>query len=282
MLRFLLILGLLLMTCRSWAAAPQRIVSASVGTDEILFEILSRRHELHRLVAVSIFSENKNYSHLEKIPASIKGRVGDSLEALVALKPDLAILASYNRQEIQHQLKRAGVQVITQENFRSLADIQDNIHMIGRVTGTVKEAEALVQEMQKTLAAARTRSACPKGDPTFLQYSGYDTVPGADTIIHDAAAHAGFINLAARLKLSGWAQLSQEVLATLDPDFVVTAGDPAQKKDIQSQLLKRPAWQNLRAVKAGRLIIIPERQLYSVSHHVTKLVQTLAGARRCS
>lgn len=280
MFRFWLSLALALVSTLSLAAAPQRIASATVGTDEILFEILSRRQELHRLVAVSIFSENKKYSHLEKIPASIKGRVGDSVEALLALKPDLAIVASYNRQDISHQLKAAGVSVITQENFRSLSDIQDNIRMIGRVTGTSKEAEALVLEMQKELQASKKAKACAAGDPTFIQYSGYDTVPGADTIINDAAAHAGLVNLAARLKLSGWAPLSQEVLATLNPDFVVISGDPLQKKAVQDQLARSPAWQKLKAVQAGRLIIVPERELYTVSHHVTKLVRTLAAARQ--
>jgi iron complex transport system substrate-binding protein len=280
MFRFWLSLALALVTTLSLAAAPQRIASATVGTDEILFEILSRRQELHRLVAVSIFSENKKYSHLKKIPASIKGRVGDSVEALLALKPDLAIVASYNRQDISHQLKAAGVSVITQENFRSLSDIQENIRMIGRVTGTSKEAEALVQEMQKELQASKSAKACTAGDPTFIQYSGYDTVPGADTIINDAATHAGLVNLAARLKLSGWAPLSQEVLATLNPDFVVISGDPLQKKAVQAQLARSPAWQKLKAVQAGRLIIVPERELYTVSHHVTKLVRTLAAARQ--
>lgn len=280
MLRFWLFLVLTFAASTGIAAGPQRIASATVGTDEILFEILSRRQELHRLIAVSIFSENKKYSHLEKIPASIKGRVGDSVEALLALKPDLAIVASYNRQEISHQLKAAGVQVISQENFRSLSDIQENIRMIGRVTATFQEAEALVQEMQKELQATKALKACPGGDPTFIQYSGYDTVPGAGTIINDAAAHAGVINLAARLKLSGWAPLSQEILVTLNPDFVVTAGEPQQKKEIHAQLLKSPAWQKLKAVQAGRIIIIPDRQLYTVSHHVTKLVRTLAAARQ--
>jgi iron complex transport system substrate-binding protein len=280
MLRFWLSLVLALTATFSMAAAPQRIASATVGTDEILFEILSRRQELHRLVAVSIFSENKKYSHLQKIPASIKGRVGDSVEALLALKPDLAIVASYNRAEISHQLKAAGVTVVTQENFRSLSDIQDNIRMIGRVTGTSKEAEALVQEMQKELQTSKSAKPCAAGDPTFIQYSGYDTVPGADTIINDAAAHAGLVNLAARLKLNGWAPLSQEILATLNPDFVVTSGDPLQKEAVQAQLSRSPAWQNLKALKAGRLIIVPERELYTVSHHVTKLMRTLAAARQ--
>jgi iron complex transport system substrate-binding protein len=280
MLRFWLFLVLALGPALGFAAAPQRIASATVGTDEILFEILSRRHELNRLVAVSVFSENKKYSHLENIPSSIKGRVGDSVEALLALKPDLAIVASYNRQEISHQLKAAGVQVITQENFRSLHDIQENIRMIGRITGTSKEAEALVQEMQKELRATQAVKACAAGHPTFIQYSGYDTVPGSDTIINDAAAHVGLINLAARLKLKGWAPLSQEVLATLNPDFVVTSGDPTQKKDIQAQLAKSPAWQKLKAVQAERVIVIPDRELYTVSHHVTKLVRTLAAARQ--
>ncbi len=279
MLRSWLWFLLVLANSVGFAAAPQRIASATVGTDEILFEILSRRQELHRLIAVSIFSDNKKYSHLDKIPSSIKGRVGDSVEALLALKPDLAIVASYNRQEISHQLNAAGVQVVLQENFRSLSDIQDNIRMIGRVTGTSKEADALVQEMQKELQASKAASVCVGGDPTFIQYSSYDTVPGSGTIINDAAQHAGLQNLAARLKLSGWAPLSQEVVATLNPDFVVTSGEPEQKKEIQAQLLRSPAWQKLKAVQAGRLIIIPDRQLYTVSHHVTKLVKTLAAAR---
>lgn len=279
--RFLLFTLLMIIPWSGFAGAPQRIASATVGTDEILFEILKRRRELHRLIAVSMFSENKRYSHLEKIPDSIKGRVGDSVEALLAMKPDLAIVASYNRQEISHQLKAAGVQIILQKNFRSINDIQDNIRMIGQVTGTEKEAQALVQEMQQELQAARPKTPCKKGDPTFIQFSEYNTVPGANTIINDAAAQAGLINLAAGLKLKGWAPLSQEVLATLNPDFVVAAGDPAQKKDLISQLQKIPAWQKLKAVQAGRLIIIPDRQLYTVSHHVTKLVRTLAAARRC-
>jgi iron complex transport system substrate-binding protein len=279
MLRIWLFLVLSLSSVLSFAAAPQRIASATVGTDEILFEILSRRQELHRLVAVSVFSDNRNYSHLEKIPASIKGRVGDSVEALLALKPDLALVASYNRQEISHQLKAAGVQVITQEHFRNISDIQENIRMIGRVTGTSKEAEALVQEMQKELQAVKPAKGCRGGDPSFIQYSGYDTVPGADTIINDAAAYAGLVNLAARLKLNGWAALSQEVLVTLNPDFVIASGDPTRKKELQTQLLKSPAWQKLKAVQAGRLIVVPERELYTVSHHVTKLVRTLAAAR---
>lgn len=280
MLRLWFWLVLFLGNSVSFAAVPQRIASATVGTDEILFEILSRRQELHRLIAVSIFSDNKKYSHLEKLPPSLKGRVGDSVEALLALKPDLAIVASYNRQEISHQLKAAGVQVVMQENFRNLGDIQENIRMIGRVTGTSKEADALVQEMQKELQALKALKSCVGGDPSFIQYSAYDTVPGDGTIINDAARHAGLQNLAARLKLSGWAPLSQEVLATLNPDFVVISGDPAQEKEIRAQLLSSPAWQKLKAVQAGRLIIVPERQLYTVSHHVTKLVKTLAAARK--
>jgi len=277
--RFLFLMLLALGSSTGFTAVPQRIASATVGTDEILVEILSRRQELHRLVAVSIFSNNKSYSHLETIPPSIKGRVGDSVEALLALKPDLAIVASYNRQEISHQLKAAGVQVVTQDNFRSIADIEENIRLIGQVTGTDKEAQALVQEMQKELQAAKPKKSCKNGDPTFIQFSGYDTVPGADTIINDAATRAGLVNLAARLKLKGWAPLSQEVLATLNPDFVIAAGEPKQKKAIQSQLQKIPAWQKLKAVEAGHLIVIPDRQLYTVSHHVTALVKTLAAAR---
>ncbi len=279
-----LLFTLLIMSSTLLAGAPklpQRIASGTVGTDEILYEILSRRHELNRLVAVSIFSENKRYSHIDKIPDSIKGRVSDSVEALVALKPDLAILASYNRAEISHQLKAAGIQVAIQENFRSISDIQDNIKLIGHLIGADKEAQDMIREMQTELDASKPKTVCKKGHPTFIQYSEYDTIPGADTIINDAADQAGFTNLARTMKLKGWAPLSQEVLATLDPDFIIIAGNPEQKTDLHNRLKQSPAWQKLKAVKLGQLIIVPERQLYTVSHHVVKLVQSLAAVRSC-
>ncbi|MFY7928451.1 MAG: ABC transporter substrate-binding protein [Oligoflexus sp.] len=287
--RVWLILGAVFLLCFSPIllalpqTAPQRIASGTVGTDEIVFELLGARGELKRLVAVSIFSDNPRYSHLEKIPPFIKGRVGNSLESLLVLKPDLAILASYNRSELSRELIRAGVKVAIQEQFRSLDDVLHNIRTIGDLIEARSEAQALIQSYRQqleTLAARRT--TCPQGrQPTILQYSEYDTLPGQDTIFNDAARQAGYLNLAAEKGLKGWAPISQEILVSFDPDWIVAAGEPRESGKLIASMQSQPGWKNLRAIREKRLIVIPERLLSSVSHHTIKLVRALSDQHSC-
>src|SRR4051812_26256730 len=81
------------------AAAPVRIASCSLASDETLLALLGPGTP--RLVAVSSLATDRRYSNIAgEIPKSLTGRCGTELESLLALKPDLAVLASYNRPEL--------------------------------------------------------------------------------------------------------------------------------------------------------------------------------------
>lgn len=259
---------------------PQRIASGTVGTDEILVDLLTKKGEMSRLIAVSMFSDDPKYSFLYPVPPSIKGRVGSSLEALLALKPDLAILSSYNKEELPAQLRAAGVKVIVQGNFRSVEDIENNIRRIGTLIGAEAEAAQLVAFMEARIqAAVRGQKNCR---PTLLQYSSNDVLPGVDTIFNNAAERAGFKNVTANMKLKGWAQISQEVLVQMNPDFVVVSkADAADEARFRKMLLGVPGWGKIKAVKEGRFIFVPDRLLYTVSQHIVELVEHLAKEHRC-
>ncbi len=263
----------------SAAKKPQRIASGTVGTDEILWELL--KNQRHRIIAISSFSEDSRYSLLGPIPAWLKGRVGTSVESLLALHPDLAILASYNRRELAPQLQAAGIPVVLQDNFKSIDAIFANILTIGDAIDQKAEAEALVDSMKEKIAFwAQKRPKCKR--PTAILYNAQGTLPGRDTSFTSALEAAGFTNLTAERGLPSWAPLSHEVLISLQPDFIVVTSSPDEQNARLQQLRRDAVWSKMRAVQAGRLIYVPEALLSTVSHHVIELVELFHGSFRCA
>lgn len=264
----------------SAAASPQRIASGTVGTDETLLVLL--KGEEQRLVALSTFADNPRYSFIQEIPKSVKARVGDNIESLLVVKPDLVILASYSSAEIQEQLKTAKVKVKVQKAFGGITDIETNIKELGTLVGKEKEAEILVASMEKTIADSRAKQPKCKKRPTVIQYASSYIIPGKGTIIDDVAERAGFHNALRDINFEGWSPISPEVLVQQKPDFIIaSAADAPSKEALQKMLLQSSGWQKLDAVKKGRIILVPDRLLYTVSYHVGELLSFLAGELRC-
>lgn len=261
-------------------ALPQRIASGTVGTDEILLELL--KGEESRLVAVSLFADDARYSFLTSIPKTVKARVGDNVENLLLLKPDLVFIASYTASTISEQLKAAKVKVHVQKSFGAYKDIQNNIREIGELVGKTREAQALVRAMDEKVEAARKKQETCKTKPTFLQYVSNDFVPGRGTIIDDVGEIAGYHNVLRDIGWKGWTQISQEVLVQQNPDVILASeSDAPNKKILLDKLRTSPAWQKLTAVKDGKIIMIPERLLYTVSQHTADLLSYLISVRPC-
>jgi len=261
----------------SFKAPPQRIVSTFLGADEMLKEILVRGGKLHHLQAVSTLADNPDYSHITPVPKSIKGRAGDDLESLLRLKPDLAVVASFNRPEFVRRLEQAKVQTFVLNKFSSFADIEENIKQLGVLTGETKSANQLAAEFRGALEKTANPPAGKKR-ATVLTFMANGSVHGAGTTFDDIARYSGTTNLASQKGYQGWARLSPEVLASLDPDFLVVAGRPEHKPTLVAQIRSTPGFASMRAAKEGRVVIIAGRDLTAVSHHVVNAVTALHKA----
>ncbi|MBC7658322.1 MAG: ABC transporter substrate-binding protein [Chitinophagaceae bacterium] len=274
------LLSLIISSQAGAAAYPQRIASGTVGADEVLVKLL--KGDEQRLIAVSTFADDPKYSFLKELPKSVKARVGGSVENLLVLQPDLVILASYTSPEITKQLKNAKINVEIQKAFGSVLDVEHNIRSLGKLIGKDKEAEDTVNEMEKEIASALAKQPKCGRRPSVLQYESNDVLPAADTIFDDVVERAGFHNILRDMKLSGWVNVSHEILVQQKPDFILASAADAKNKD---ELLKKmnasPAWQTFDAVKKGRVILVPDRLLYTVSQHVSELVSFVAGELKC-
>lgn len=242
--------------------------------------MLSRAGHLQRLVAVSTLADNPHLSHVAPVPAVVKGRCGGELESLLALRPDVVVLTSYNRPEIAQRLAQAGVRTAVLGAFDRLDDVEAHVTELGRLARVEGTAAALATELQTRRAAvARSPVRFASGRaPVLLHVFPDDAVSGTGTLFDDLARAVGAANAAAPLGVKGWPHLGAETLATLKVDFVVVGGDERERSDILAHLRSEPGLKELAAVRAGRLLLVPDKDLGAASEYLVDGLEKLHAA----
>jgi iron complex transport system substrate-binding protein len=247
---------------------PKHIVSATEGTDEILAGLVPR----DKIAMVTSYARDPKYSN---IPSFAKGiptitDTATDVEKILAAKPDLVLLASYTKPGAIQQIEQAKVPAYEFSDFTSIADIERNIGVVGKLVGEPEKAHRLVAAMQEQLGAIRK---AVKGEKkvTVLDYSSYGSVAGNHTTVNDMIVDAGGINAAA--KLNGWAKVTDEEIVKLNPDVII---DDVNDKGFLQKVLHDPKLQTVNAVKHHRVYGINGADLSSVSQYVVKGVWDVA------
>ena len=224
---------------------PERIVAIDSAVVETLFAI----GEGHRVVATHDFVTYP--PETADIP-----RVGDAfnmnLEATLDMDPDLVFVFSGT---YLPDLERMGLRVLYLESlsddFRKVAD---NIRMWGRITGSTVTAEAVASQFEVRVAKIEEVMATQGDGPSVFQDEGGLWTPGPDTLIGEVFELLKLQNTA--YDVSGYAQLSPEVIVERGPELIIASyGD-----DVSDD----PAFQNLPAVKNGR-VYVPRSDALSVA-----------------
>jgi iron complex transport system substrate-binding protein len=228
---------------------PQRIVTFAPSATEIVFALGLG----DRLVGVS--GAFDDYPAAAKMIDEIGGAgdfgVDPNIEKVVSLRPDLFLTISGGEQW-KKRLRELGVPVFTTDST-DLADVFHDIETVGRLTGTVDAADAVVSRMRGEAADVEERVA---GDPEVscfyeVYYPPLTTV-GPDTFIGDLLARAGCRSVSARAK-SDYPQWSVEDLVRQDPQvYLVSSESGASPKAVAS----RPGFDAVAAIAAGRVVPI--------------------------
>lgn len=248
------------------AAPPARIASRTLATDEILLEIA----EPERIVLLSPFAGDPQFS-ASADKAQRLGRVGGfSTEEILAAAPDLVFAASFNTQETLAQLEAVGVPVLVLPDHENLAAIERNIRTVGFATGRDREAEGLVESMRLRLEETRTRAGSRVEGLRVVHWSG-GVVLGSRTVFDDALRYLGAVNLAAENGLEGWPRIGAEQVVMWDPDVIFT-GSYAAGDVVPAGL------DGTRAARLGNLESLDGRDMAAISHHVAGMVERLADA----
>jgi iron complex transport system substrate-binding protein len=251
---------------------PARIVSVTLATDEILLALV----EPSRLIGVTYLADDERVSNMTQEAAAIPHKVRADPEQIIALQPDLVFVATFLRGEFIRLLQAAGLVLFQFQEYDSIAEIQQNIRLIGQVVGEEARAEALVAAMQARLQALEERLR-PIGDrPRVLYWGAHGYTAGRLTSLDDLITHAGGENLAAIYGIIGSANLSAEQVLAMNPQVIVNGSlDQGAQHGLPAGLM-HPALQGIDAMQHGRVYTIPSRYLVTISQYIVDGVEEFA------
>ncbi len=253
---------------------PEHIVSATLGTDEILFSLV----DASRLAAVTANALDPQQSDVVEQAKQIQNHLTTvSPEIIIALHPDLVFVASYTDAGVVKQLRDAGLTVFLLGNFNNIKDIENNITLVGQVVGDEAQAAKIVDDMETRLKAIA--EAIKGQKPLSVVYylpQAYSYGPG--TTIDDLIIRAGGVNAvtAAGIK-EAFPVLSDEFLVTQDPDFILLAGYNSYAPGFVDGFSKNPHFQTLKAVKNKHVVVVDDAHISAVSQYIVDGVSDVAA-----
>lgn len=258
------------------AHRPKRIVSVTLGSDEILLDILTRCKGLDRLVAISTLATDLKYSNVTNEAKIIKGRVGSNVEEILQFKPDLVVVAAYNRPEFLRRIREAKIPVVELGQFSSLADITLNVKILAEAVDCKVQGQEIVAEFEGRLNLL-VQSIPRRPKPvSILGFGTGGMIIGKETTFDSVLTTIQGENLATKLNLTGWAKVDPEVIAGLKPDFIVAGGSEGEKAKILSEMESLPGWKLIPAVRDKKVLLVPEAELSAVSPHIIRAIDRIA------
>jgi ABC-type Fe3+-hydroxamate transport system substrate-binding protein len=257
-----------------------RVISQVVLADEVLWELGPEVHP--RVVAVSTMADDPRYSAVAgKWPASV-ARVAGGSEDLVALAPDLVVVADFTSTETRVLLERLGMPVLQLSGFDGFADYRRHVHALADALDVPAEGETLVAAFDARLAAMRARAQPGADAPAIVSWQE-GTVAGTGTIFADQAEAAGFRLLPAEHGIVGHQSLALEMLIAWDPAYVVvacTGRDAEGCAKAEREFASMPGIAATEAAREGGVIAVPTDMLYSTGVGMLDVVDWLAARKR--
>ncbi len=254
-----------------FAAPPKRVVSQTVGTDELLLALA----DPSQIVALSHLAKDKVFSPVAMEASKYPTLQTSDAESILKFHPDLVLIASYTRAETKSLLQRAGVKCLSLEHFESLDDLYANTREIGAALGHPDRAEKCIRAWQGRVATlqAKLQGVCPV---RVLAASTFPFTAGAETTFQDVCDHAGALNVAAEAGLKGHQPTPAEKLLTWNVETLVASGEEGSR--VVDRLREIPAYKFLPAMKQGRVVLVSGPRMASTAQARLDAYEELARA----
>lgn len=224
------------------AEPARRIVSLNPSLTEVIVALGAR----DALVGVDEFSA-KQEPAVAKLPR-VGGLYDPSVEAVVALRPDLLVLVpSAQQRDFRAQIEALGVPVLALDPT-SFDEVLGSIETLGARIGRPAEAKARVDAIRAARAEVEAAAASRPRPRTVLVLQREPLyVVGSGSFIDEMLRSAGADNVAAKLP-DPYPRAGLEWLVDAAPELILDAsGDPGSATEHWAR------WPSLPAVRQGRI-----------------------------
>ncbi len=255
----------------------RRIVSLSPALTEILFELGLGG----QIVGASAFSDHPPAAR--QIPRV--GKYGDpNIELILRAKPDLVISQRISPEKISlMQNELAGVCKFLLLKVDTLAEIIESTKKIAQATNTIERGEELTDRWQRKIEQLKAQYAGLPDEDRIRIYVAIGANPlrtcGPGTYLSEMIHLAGGKNLGDATTGTLWPVISSETVVVWNPQLILILG-MKRTGGFKEQISSRLAWDNIEAVKTGRIVELPQdfnRQGPRLFEAAEQLAQIIAG-----
>lgn len=220
------------------AKPPQRIVSLLPS----LTETVCALGQCHKLVGLDRYS---NWPESVRQLPRMGGGLDPSIEAVVAQRPDLVLMATSARGAERFQA--LGLTVLVLEP-RTHADAQRVLHTVAQALGVHKaQSDAVWRQIDAgVVAAAQSLPPHAKGQKIYVEVSPAPYGASESSFIGETLARLGMRNILPA-SLGPFPKINPEFVVRAQPD-VIMAGDSSR-----ANMAQRPGWSQLKAIQSGKV-----------------------------
>ncbi len=256
-------------------AKPQRIITASIGHDEMVIAIAP----VARLVAVGGVSKNATYSNVA-VHVQDKPEITRDPETIIAQNPDVVVTSPHFTAELVDALSRVGIPAIQTELDHGAEARINNILLLGYILGEEARALEFAQEVRGRHEALIDVTGAKQSKPRVLALTSYSDdlwVAGAGSTEGSVIEAAGGVNAAADQGVEGNQTTSREGVIAMNPDIIVIP-QPVEfgAEEFRERLRSDQALQEVPAIQDGRVYVVESKHFTTLSYWNIRGAEDLA------
>ena len=227
----------------SFAQPPLRIVSLLPSLTETVCEL----GQCGRLVGVDRYSNHP--ASVRALP-QVGGGLDPNIEAIVALQPDVVLMATSSR--VGPHLESLGIKVLALEP-KTHADVKRVLEKLGQLLA-VSDAQRVWRVIDAAvLAAAQSLPAQARNARVYFEVDRGLYAAGEASFIGETLSRLGAKNIVPA-RLGPFPKLNPEFVVRADPDLIIV-GDQNH-----AGMEGRPGWPAMRAIRSGRVCVLTVAQ----------------------
>lgn len=243
---------------------PQRIVSVLPSLTEMVCDLGA----CARLVGVDRYS---NHPEAVRQLPRVGGGLDPNIEAIVALRPDLVLLATSSASA--DRLQALGIRVAALEP-KNHADIERVMLALGQVLGVAQAAQRWQAIDAAVQAVARALPARARGARVYFEVNNAPYAASESSFIGQTLAQLGVRNVVPG-SMGPFPKINPEFVVRADPD-VIMVGDATF-----AGMAQRPGWSGMRAIRLGRVCVFTPAESDAMVRPGPRMAQAAAAMARC-
>ncbi|MGM0590022.1 MAG: PGF-CTERM-anchored ABC transporter substrate-binding protein [Halobacteriota archaeon] len=243
---------------------PQRIVTLSPSAAQTVWEIGGE----DKVVGLTQYAAYLDGAET-RTNVSGAGQSFVNVERVVSLDPDIVLAPSTIPEETVEKLRETGLTVYRFQSQSSIDDIERKTLLTGQLTGECEGATETAEWMQAELETVQRVTENVERPRVLYVFFGYTA--GSDTFADAVIELAGGDNVAADAGISGYEQISQEVVVESNPEWIVV-------NDGATQIPETRAYQNTHAVQHDQTVVLREPYISQPAPRIVRSVVKLTKA----